>query len=253
MLVEERFVKGKGRHYVDFVEDDGVGHLEHAGVLEWLVIAFGHRQDHHLDVLAQVEVRRAYEVPHVFDEDEVDVVQVEHVKGATQHVALEMTGTGSVDLYRGNTQGLDGLRIDVARDVALDDGDVVLVAQRVDGRHDGRGLARPGARQHVDHVDALLVEQGAVCRGAFVVLVQDLGFQVDVSHVILLSRCARIWPMHIVCRALRGAVLVIGCFDFHGGDIELTSRNQDGRCRIACGAMTVKTVMFELVTAVQAT
>jgi len=94
-----------------------------------------------------------------------------------------MAGTGRVDLHGGNSHGLDSLRVDIARDITLDNGDVVLIAQRVDGCHDGRRLARSGACQHVDHVDALFVEQGAVCRSALVVLVQNLRFQVDVSHV----------------------------------------------------------------------
>jgi len=82
VLVEERLVEGEGWHHVDLVEDDGVGYLEHPRVFERLVIAFGHGENHHLDVFTQIKVRRTHKIADVLDEDEVDVVEVEHVECA---------------------------------------------------------------------------------------------------------------------------------------------------------------------------
>ncbi len=52
-------------------------------------MALGHRQNHDLGVLPKVEVGRAHEIPDVFDDDEVEALEVEHVDGALDHGAFE--------------------------------------------------------------------------------------------------------------------------------------------------------------------
>ena len=50
---------------------------EHQRVLEWLVFTLGHRQQHDLAMLADVELGRTHQVAHVLHDQQVESVQVE--------------------------------------------------------------------------------------------------------------------------------------------------------------------------------
>ena len=78
-----------------------------------------------------------------------------------------------VDLHRSNALSANALRIDVARDIAFDNGDVELVAQRFNGGQNGRRFARTGACEQIEHEYALLGEQRAVLLRKAVVLVEN--------------------------------------------------------------------------------
>ena len=117
------FVEVEDRHRVDLVEDDGLRDLEDARVLVRFVVAFRYRQDHDLGVLAEIEVGRAHEVADVLDDDEIELVERQRGDGALDHVALEVAGAAGVDLDGRDAVRLDLLGVDLARDVAFDDGD----------------------------------------------------------------------------------------------------------------------------------
>ena len=167
------------RHRVDLVEDDRLGDLEDARVLVRLVVALGHRQDHDLRVLAQVEVGGTHQVADVLDDDQVELLERQRVDRALDHVALEVAGAAGVDLDRRDAVRLDLLGVDLARDVALDDRDAVAVAQGRDGGQDRRGLARARRGHQVEHEDARGVEPRAVLGGEALVAVEDRFAQVD--------------------------------------------------------------------------
>ena len=93
--VERLAIEVEHGHGVHLVQDDHLRRLEDAGILERLVIAFGHGQDHDLGVLAQIEVGRAHQVAHVLHDDQVQALQVEHVDGAADHV-VNLRSSGNV-------------------------------------------------------------------------------------------------------------------------------------------------------------
>ena len=119
-------VKIESRGHVDLIEQLRAGVLEDARVLDGLVVALGHREDHDGQVLAQVKVDWADQVTHVFDKDDVDVLKthspVEGVNGLHDHVALEMAQAARVDLDGGHAGFLHGDGVDIRGDIALDDG-----------------------------------------------------------------------------------------------------------------------------------
>ena len=119
-------VKIESRGHVDLIEQLRAGVLEDARVLDGLVVALGHREDHDGQVLAQVKVDRADQVTHIFDKDDVDVLQtdglVEGVDGLHDHVALEVAQAARVDLDGGHAGFLHGDGVDIRGDIALDDG-----------------------------------------------------------------------------------------------------------------------------------
>ena len=89
-----------------------------------------------------------------------------------------MARTARIDLHRRNALRADAFGIDVAGDIAFDDGDVVFVAQRFDRRKNSGRLARTRTRQKVEHKHALLLEQRAVIRRKTVVLIENRLFQI---------------------------------------------------------------------------
>ena len=157
-------VKIESRGHVDLIEQLRAGVLEDARVLDGLVVALGHRENHDGQVLAQVKVDRADQVAHIFDKDDVDVLQtnglVERVNGLHDHVALEMAQAARVDLDGGHAGFLHGDGVDIRGNIALDDGaaQASLVAQALVGAQDRGGLARTGARQDVDHIGVCLIK-----------------------------------------------------------------------------------------------
>ena len=157
-------VKIESRGHVDLIEQLCAGVLEDARVLDGLVVALGHRENHDGQVLAQVKVDRADQVANVFDKDDVDVFQthrlVEGVDGLHDHVALEMAQATRVDLDGGHAGFLHGDGVDVRGDIALDDGaaQAGLVAQALVSAQNRGGLARTGARQYIDHIGACLIK-----------------------------------------------------------------------------------------------
>ena len=97
--------------------------MKHVRILERLVVAFCHGQDHDLVRLAQIERRRAHEVAHVLDQQQAVVAGHELRKRVRDHLRVQMTALAGVDLHCSRA-GL-AHAIGVARRllVALDDGD----------------------------------------------------------------------------------------------------------------------------------
>jgi hypothetical protein len=91
---------------VDLVHEDKVGRTEHQRVLERLVLALGHGADHHAQVLADPELRRADEVAHVLDHQQVDVRQRQLGQRRAHHVRVEVALAAEprrrVELRHGN-------------------------------------------------------------------------------------------------------------------------------------------------------
>ena len=181
------FVEIEYAHGVDFVQDDGFACLEHARVFQGLVIAFGDRENHDFGAFAQIEVGGAYKVSHVFDDNEIEVVQIEGIYGPANHVAFKMAGAACVNLHGRNPLCADALGIHVACDVAFDYGDVEFIAQCLDCRKDGRGFSRSGACEQVEDEDLLLFEQVSVFLGDSIVFIKNWLFQIYLHKSLLLQ------------------------------------------------------------------
>lgn len=120
------------------------------GYLTGLSSPSGTRENHDGQVLAQVKVDRADQVAHIFDKDDVDVLQadglVERIDSLHNHVALEVAQAARVDLDGGHAGFLHGDGIDIRGNIALDDGTAQagLVTQALVGAQNRGGLARTG-------------------------------------------------------------------------------------------------------------
>ena len=88
------------RQQVDLVQDEEIRRVEHVRILERLVVAFRHRQDHDLVRLAQIERRRADEIADVLDQQQAVVGELELRKRVRDHLRVQMTALSGVDLHR---------------------------------------------------------------------------------------------------------------------------------------------------------
>ena len=129
-VIQDAIVPGQveveRRGHIDLVEQQRARMLEDPRVLERLVVALRHGQNHDREVLAQVKVNGAHQVAHVLDEDDVDGVQahtgVERIDGLRDHVALQVAKAAGVDLDGGHADLFAREGVHVRGDVALDHG-----------------------------------------------------------------------------------------------------------------------------------
>ena len=193
-------VKIESRGHVDLIEQLRAGVLEDARVLDGLVVALGHRENHDGQVLTQVKVDRADQVAHVFDKDDVDVFQthslVKRVNGLHDHVALEVAQAARVDLDGGHAGFLHGDGVDIRGDIALDDGTAQagLVTQALVGAQDRGGLARTGARQDVNHIGVCLFKSltQLICQA----LIARQNRRRDINRFLGHTRHSLLWPLY---------------------------------------------------------
>jgi hypothetical protein len=77
------------RQQVDLGEDDQIRLAEHDRVLERLVLALGDAQYHHVRRLAEVVDRRTDQVPHVLDDQHVQILPGEIVERPMHQLGVE--------------------------------------------------------------------------------------------------------------------------------------------------------------------
>src|SRR6202012_246064 len=149
------------RHQIDLVEQYHVHGAEHHRVLQWFVIPFGDRINHRLGVFAHVELGRAHQISDVFDDHQVELVQVQSLQRAVDHgcveVAFAAEAIASVEQgYLGApTTELGGVQ--VSGDVALDHSDGDLAGEFVEGGLQYRRLAGARGTHQVDRTNTIVL------------------------------------------------------------------------------------------------
>ena len=83
-----RRVEFHGRGEVHFRDDGDVGGVEDRRVFQRLVLAFGDRDQDQAEVFAQIVGGRADEIADVFDEQEIQLVEVPVFQGASEPLRL---------------------------------------------------------------------------------------------------------------------------------------------------------------------
>ena len=89
------------RQQVGLVEQHEIGGDEHVGIFERLVLAFGHRQHHHLVRLAEVESRRADQIADILDEQQRAWHELQRLEGVADHMGVEVAALAGIDLDGG--------------------------------------------------------------------------------------------------------------------------------------------------------
>ena len=166
-----------------------------------LVVAVGHRRDHDSGAFAEVEQRRADEVPDVLDDDDRPRVGIELGERPGHHCGIEVAARASIDLDCARTGGADPLGVVIRRLVPFDDGDRDVVADVADGPLEEGCLARARRTHQIDGHDTAGAEPVArVCREA-VVPFQD---------PLLERHRAPAWGQRVVVRMIRPVFMIVG-------------------------------------------
>ena len=91
---------------------------KHKRVFKRLFITFGHAEDHDLEILPHLEFGRAHEVTYVFDNEYIDIRQIDVGQRGGNHVGVKMTGAACVQLHHGKTILLQSLFVSRGLNVA---------------------------------------------------------------------------------------------------------------------------------------
>jgi hypothetical protein len=108
---------------VDFVDEHSSGPGENHRVFGGFVVAFGDGEDGDFVGFAEVEGRGADEVADVFDEEQIEAVDWELVKGVANLGSGQMAGAVGIYLMSGCAGFSYSLCVDIGLDVAFDDAD----------------------------------------------------------------------------------------------------------------------------------
>lgn len=109
--------------HIELVEHQPIGGGEHERVFHHFVVPFRHAEQRDAEVFADVELRRTDQVPDVFHQDDVQIRQGELLEQVLDAHGLDMAGPVGVQLHHRDAHGVDGIRVHLAGDVALDDTD----------------------------------------------------------------------------------------------------------------------------------
>ena len=116
-------VKVKIRYHIIFIKYKTVCIGEHERVFLYLVVAFRYAQDRDAKRFADPKLRGAYEVSDIFYKDDVQVIQRKFGQYMLNAHRFDVACAVSVELYSGNPERSDTLRIDLTCDITLDDAD----------------------------------------------------------------------------------------------------------------------------------
>ena len=141
MVIEQFLVKIEHRKRIYFIENNSRRSLEHARVLQRLIVSFGNAQNHGFHVFAQIKIGRTNQIAHIFNNNEIDRIKIEHINRTTNHVAFKVTCATRINLHSRNALCLNFFRINRRRDIALNNRDIEGVSQSFNGCQNGRGFS----------------------------------------------------------------------------------------------------------------
>ena len=129
---------------ISYDQQHEIGALEHHGVLEGLVLALRDRERHHVHRLAEIVDRGTHQVPHVLDEQHVEGLPREVVKGVVHQGRIEVAYRTRGDAVGGDPRRPKPLGVAKGGQIRRD-GAEAPAAGGPRGRLQDRGLA--GARR----------------------------------------------------------------------------------------------------------
>src|SRR5271165_5807250 len=167
---------------VNLGEQHQLGLEEDGRILERLVFAFGGAQQNDLCVFAEVVTGRANQVADVFDDQQVEVLQLPVFKMPADHLGVEVTGTAGGDLLHRKAELGQALGIVLGLQIAGKDGDASAFIHALEGPLQQGRLARAGCTDEVDAKESELPVTLAQLLSQNLVLVEDLLFDGDSVH-----------------------------------------------------------------------
>ena len=149
------------------------------GILQRLVGALGDGDDHEFAALAEIEQRRAHQIPDIFDEQQRLRLRIKGLERTPDHLGVEVAARACVHLYRAGAGGLDAFGVEQGFLIAFDHADGPVACQLSDRSLEQGRLARAGRAGDVQRKDVALRQPCAILLGDEVVLRQNLLLQGD--------------------------------------------------------------------------
>jgi hypothetical protein len=148
-------------------------------IFEGLVFTLGHRGDHDLAVLSQVEERGTHQVADVLDHDHRVGCRVEAAQSSRQHFGVQVAARAGVDLHHVATGGADALGVVRGLLITLDHAEAELAPQVAKQALQQAGLAGSRRADEVQRQNAAPGKPAAIALRQLVVLGEQVLLERD--------------------------------------------------------------------------
>ena len=117
---------------VRLVQHERANFVKEQGILGGFIVAFGDAQDADLGRLAKIELRRTRDIADVFNEQQIDPVQVQFAKTPLHKRRFQMACAAGEELDHRHGEFFNALGITCCRNIAFEHGDAVAVFEKWD-------------------------------------------------------------------------------------------------------------------------
>ena len=159
-----------------------IAHREHQRVLQDLVVPHRHAQQHDIAGGPCVKFRRADQISHILQKQQIHGIQVDGIQRGLQHGRINVAVPAGADLYGQCPSLLDLLSVHHGLNVRLHHTDAQLVPQPPDRVQQQSCLTGSGRGHHVDHEGLVLFQPGTQLVGQLVIFRQDLLLDVNILN-----------------------------------------------------------------------
>src|SRR5918993_1769443 len=163
---------------IHFVDQYQVGRAEHERVLQRLLLTLRDGGDHDPDLLTHPELGRTHQVAHVFDDEDIYVLEREFAQAGADHVGVQMALAAEswvgVYLHQGDVETGQPVGVQGSLYIAFEDAETELIAQPLQRALQQRSLSSTWRAHHVDRIRFGPVEHVPVGPGERVVGIQDV-------------------------------------------------------------------------------
>src|SRR3984957_12826857 len=117
------------RGQIHFCNHCHVGTVKNCRILERLILAFRYRKKHKPKILPQIVGRRAYQVPHIFDEKEIELIEIPLFERVLDHGGFQMTQCTGSNLFYRRLAAPQADRVVLRSEISDERGDAVILTK----------------------------------------------------------------------------------------------------------------------------
>src|SRR3984885_3901398 len=118
------------RGQIHFCNHSHIGAVKNCRILERLILAFGYRKKHKPKILTQIVGRRTYQVPHIFDEKEIELIEIPLLQRLLDHGGFQVTQRTGSNLFYRRLAARQADRVVLRREVSDERGDAVILTKK---------------------------------------------------------------------------------------------------------------------------
>lgn len=85
---------------IDLIDQQDITHRKNQWILEGLIMAFRHRENHRILYGSRIKFRRAHQIPNIFQYRQIQIVCSQFLQPLFRHSCIQMAHTAGVKLDR---------------------------------------------------------------------------------------------------------------------------------------------------------